>query len=74
MPLGLDYEPRIKGPSAEPPETKQAGECAGCGGEIYAGQTYYDLDGDWCCCVACAKDVAFEQSDCKKRTATREGV
>ena len=37
----LNFEPPL-----DPPEDEVFAECDQCGGEIYVGEEYYDIDGD----------------------------
>ena len=57
---------RIPEPRFDPPEPKVFGYCQHCGGEIYEGETYYNIDGQ-IIHEDCLWDFAKEHfADCKE--------
>lgn len=58
-------------PRLEPPEPVVFAECGCCGGEIYEGETFFDIDGEYIH-EDCLHDFADEYFADRKREAVIE--
>lgn len=59
-------------PPLDPPEDKVFAMCDHCGGEIYDGETYYDIDGEYVH-VDCLPDFASNYfADRTRKADSRE--